>query len=81
MHPVVGDVTGWAGAALLLAAFTLQLARLWAPGSLAYLLFNLVGGSLLAHGAASRRAYPAVVLNIVWAAAAATSLFVAFHHG
>lgn len=71
-----GDVVGWCGAAMLLAAFGLDAVGAISASSAASLSLNLGGASALAYSSFRRSAYPPAALNIVWAFVAALSLIV-----
>jgi hypothetical protein len=62
------------GALLVLAAFALAQARVVTPQARAYLLFNLVGGSVLAVDAYIGRQWGFLILEGVWALIAAWGL-------
>lgn len=60
---------GLIGAAAILTTFVANLAGRMAPQSRAYLLLNLFGGILVALNSIWFDAYPAFVINVVWASA------------
>lgn len=65
---------GWAGAALLLAAYALASAgRLPAAGP-AFQSLNLSGAAALTVNGAYHHAWPSAVLNIVWIVIGLTAL-------
>jgi hypothetical protein len=57
---------GWVGAALLLVAYALVSRRRLEPNEPKYQLLNLFGGAGLAINSATQRAWPSVVVNIIW---------------
>lgn len=70
----MATVVGTAGVALLLLAFAGNLRGLLRPKDPAYLALNLVGASLACASAAMIGFLPFVVLEGVWALAAAATL-------
>ncbi|MCB1798291.1 MAG: hypothetical protein KDI67_05345 [Gammaproteobacteria bacterium] len=62
-------LVGLVGAAAILTTFVANLAGRMAPQSKAYLLLNLFGGILVALNSIWFDAYPAFVINVVWASA------------
>jgi hypothetical protein len=67
-------VIGWAGAALLLLAYTLVSMRRLEGRSLAFQLLNLLGSAGLAGNSAANGAWPSAALNLVWMAVAVATL-------
>ena len=59
-------VTGWAGAALLLAAYALVSSERIPAGGTAFQVLNLLGAAALTVNSASHRAWPSAVLNTIW---------------
>jgi hypothetical protein len=66
--PVLIDIVGWIGAALLLLAYALVSYRRLAGDSVRFQLLNLSGGVLLAANSAYHGALPSVAVNAVWIA-------------
>ena len=73
-HNLVIDVTGWVGAAALLAAYGLVSAKKLEGNSIRYQLLNLLGGGLLILNSFYYGAYPSVGVNVVWIAIAILTL-------
>jgi hypothetical protein len=70
----MADLVGTLGVALLLAAFLLNLLGLMKAGGYAYTALNLVGAALACWSSWLIDFMPFVVLEGVWAAAAAFAL-------
>ena len=68
------------GALLVLAAYAGYLSGRWPPRSLPYLVLNLVGGVVLAVIAALGHNWGFLLLQVVWACAAAVGLRGRFAH-
>jgi hypothetical protein len=61
-------IAGWAGAALLLAAYSLLSLRRIAATSPAFQLANVVGSGGVAFHSASNGAWASAALNLLWIA-------------
>lgn len=70
MSELTWHMVGGVGAALILLGFIRINIGKWNNKSLLYELDNLVGASLLVAYTFHKGAYPTLVLNIVWVAAA-----------
>ncbi len=70
----MANLTGTVGVALLLAAFVLNLLHLLRADGFAYGVLNLLGAALACYSAWLIGFMPFVVLEGVWAAAAAYAL-------
>ena len=57
-------ITGWIGAALVLAAFYVSVVRNWPPHSGKYLVLSNTAAVLLIINACMNAAYPFVVVNV-----------------
>ena len=62
------EITGWAGALLVLAAYVLLTMRRVTPVSATYRWLNVAGSAGLVVNAGWDGAYPAAFLNVVWLA-------------
>lgn len=60
------DIAGWAGAALLLAAYWMVSTKRVAGDSGRYQSLNIVGSVLLMANTAYYGAYPSAFVNLVW---------------
>ena len=60
------DIAGWAGAALLLAAYWMVSTKRVAGDSVGYQSLNIVGSILLLANTAYYGAYPSAFVNLVW---------------
>lgn len=65
---------GSAGVALLLLAFVLNMVNVWRTDAKPYLVLNLVGAALACYSSWLIHFMPFVILEGVWAAAAAMAL-------
>ena len=77
IFPWLVDGTGWLGAALLLAAYTLVSSGRLGAGGRPYQSPNIAGAALLALNSAYPGALPSVALNGVWIAIGLAGLGVA----
>lgn len=57
-------ITGWSGAALVLAAFYLTVVRHWNPESGRYMVLSNTAAALLIVNATMNDAYPFIVVNL-----------------
>jgi hypothetical protein len=62
------DIAGWYGSAAVLAAYGLLVSDTIGSETVLYLALNVTGSLGLAYLAWVKRARPAVVLNLIWAA-------------
>ncbi len=65
---VAVTVAGWAGAALLLAAYALASAEQVPAGGTGFQLLNLLGAAALTANSSYHHAWPSAVLNTAWIA-------------
>ena len=63
---LIGDITGWIGAFVLLGAYLLVSFDLIGAQSIAYQLMNIIGAVGLMILALARRATPSVFVNAIW---------------
>lgn len=71
--PLIADVIGWVGTALILGAFTASSWDLVSPGA-GLLLANALGGVGVAIVCVYRRAWQPLFINLVWVAVAVIGL-------
>ena len=62
------ELTGWAGALLVLAAYVMLTMKRVTPTSAIYRWLNVAGSAGLIVNASWDGAYPAAFLNVVWLA-------------
>jgi len=60
------ETAGWIGVAIVMALYTLAVNGVVTATSFAYLSCNIVGGSLIAVSCWAKKAWPAVVLNLLF---------------
>jgi hypothetical protein len=72
---IVVTLLGSIGAAMILYCFVVNLTKRLAADSRTYLTTNLVGGILVALNCLWFAAYPAFVINVVWAGASIWGLW------
>ncbi len=60
------DLTGWAGALLLLGAYAAVSFHKMRPGSLLYQSLNALGSLFLVINTFYYRAYPSAFVNVIW---------------
>jgi formate hydrogenlyase subunit 3/multisubunit Na+/H+ antiporter MnhD subunit len=68
------EVTGWAGALLVLTAYGLLTMQRLTPASASYRWLNVAGSAGLVVNATWNGAFPAAFLNVVWLAVTLYSL-------
>ncbi|GAA3204275.1 hypothetical protein ACFO1B_42465 [Dactylosporangium siamense] len=66
---------GWAGAAVLLAAYALVSSKRITGDGGVFQVLNIVGGAALALNSAVNGAWPSAVLNVIWVAIGAVAMF------
>jgi hypothetical protein len=74
MHDATATIIGFAGVALLLIAFLLNLARIMRADGYPYTALNFVGAGLACYSSYLISFLPFVVLEGVWALAAAGAI-------
>ena len=78
--PVLLDISGWVGAAVVTAAYGFVSSG-WVDGqSRAYQSLNALSGLLLAVNTAWHRAWPSAVVNVIWTGIAVGTLAVGARH-
>lgn len=60
------EILGWIGSLCVLVAYVLNVNKRLATDTVAYYSLNIVGSALLIINTAFHRAYPSMVINIVW---------------
>ncbi len=60
---ILGDLTGWAGALMVLGAYFLTMVKNWKVESGRYILFTCTAAVLLIVNAALSAAYPFLIIN------------------
>ncbi|ULQ55007.1 hypothetical protein KJS94_10190 [Flavihumibacter rivuli] len=68
------EIIGWLGGGSVMIAYMLNAFRLLDAGSPVYLLVNIIGSILLAYYTYCKKAFPNLVLNLVWALVAILAL-------
>jgi hypothetical protein len=66
---------GWAGAALVLAAYALVSTKRLAGDGAVFQLMNIVGAVGLAWNSAASHAWPSVAINVAWVGIGAVAMF------
>lgn len=66
---------GWAGAAVLLAAYALVSSKRITGDGGVFQVLNMAGGAALALNSAVNGAWPSAVLNVIWVAIGAVAMF------
>lgn len=79
LHWIVVNALGWYGIIAILVAYALTSFELISAQSIVYHVLNFTGGVGLVIEGYSKRDYPPVVLNVIWAIIAIVSLVVIFH--
>jgi hypothetical protein len=69
------EIIGWVAALLILGAYFLNMYGFWKTTSFLYILFNLVGGIFFVINTFFHKAYPSMVVNIIWALIAIAAFF------
>jgi hypothetical protein len=66
---------GWAGAGVLLAAYALVSSKRITGDGAVFQGLNMAGGAALALNSAFNGAWPSAVLNVIWVAIGAVTMF------
>lgn len=61
------EIAGWIGMVLILTAYFLVSFEYLDPQSFPYQLLNIAGALCIAYLTWVRKAYPSVLLNLIWA--------------
>lgn len=75
MESVIVETLGWIASAMVVIAFGLNSMGKVSASSILYQTMNLVSGVFFVINLSYHRAYPSVVLNIVWSVIAIVALF------
>jgi hypothetical protein len=68
------DIIGWVGAAEVIAAYALNSYGELTAGSVLFQLLNLTGAIFLIANTWYNKAYPSMVINIIWTVIAIVAL-------
>jgi len=68
------QIAGWMGVVVVLMFYTLAVNGIITAVSITYLIFNIFGGSLIAISCWARKAWPAMVLNLLFVVISAIAL-------
>ena len=74
MNAIVIDIIGWAGSAMVIVAYALNMYKRMASDSIAYYGLNIVGSACLIVNTFYHHAIPSVVVNVVWVFIAVVAL-------
>jgi hypothetical protein len=64
------DIIGWAGSALVVVAYALNMFGRMAANSLTYYMLNIIGSACLIINTLYHNAVPSAVVNMIWVALA-----------
>ena len=68
------DITGWLGSAMVVIAYSLNIAKKIPADSMAYFILNIAGSGCLIANTVYHNAIPSAAVNIVWIAIAIFAL-------
>jgi DNA integrity scanning protein DisA with diadenylate cyclase activity len=68
------EALGWIGAILIVGAYYLNIVGKIKSNSISYILCNLIGGIFFIVHTLVHKAYPSMVINIVWVVIALVAL-------
>ena len=69
------EIIGWIGAIFIVGAYCFNIYGVWKAGSRWYILFNLIGGAFFVVNTFFHKAYPSMIVNIIWVVIALAALF------
>ncbi|MCP9751279.1 hypothetical protein [Ferruginibacter sp. HRS2-29] len=69
------EILGWIGAVLIIGAYSLNMFGILKTNSRAYIISNLVGGVFFVVNTFVHKAYPSMIVNIIWVFIAIAALF------
>jgi uncharacterized protein with PQ loop repeat len=69
------EIIGWIGAVLIVGAYSLNIYGVWKTRSMAYILSNLFGGIFFVLNTFVHKAYPSMIVNIIWVLIAVAAFF------
>ncbi|MEO6538924.1 MAG: hypothetical protein ABIT07_08380 [Ferruginibacter sp.] len=72
---ILVEVFGWVGAVLIVGAYSLNIYGIWKTSSRLYILCNLAGGFFFILNTFVHKAYPSMIVNIIWVLIAVSALF------
>lgn len=79
MHQTIGkivfDTLGWLGALFFIVSYFLLIVKKWKATSVAFHLFNILGGLLVGSSALYDSSIPSAFINFVWAGIAVYGLY------
>jgi hypothetical protein len=69
------EIIGWIGAILIVGAYSLNIYGVWKTSSFKYIFCNLSGGLFFVVNTFFHKAYPSMIVNIIWVFIAIIALF------
>jgi uncharacterized membrane protein len=60
------EIIGWIGAVLIVGAYSLNIYGVWKTNSLKYITANLFGGFFFVINTFVHKAFPSMIVNIIW---------------
>lgn len=60
------EIIGWIGAVLIVGAYYLNISGKLKSTSSAYIICNLIGGVFFIINTYAHKAYPSVLVNVIW---------------
>jgi hypothetical protein len=72
---VLIEIIGWIGAVLIVGAYCLNMYGYWKSGSPLYIGCNLIGGFFFVINTFVHKAYPSMIVNIIWVFIAVAAIF------
>ena len=69
------EIIGWIGAVLVIGAYCLNMYGYWKSDSLPYVICNIIGAVFFIINTFVHKAYPSMIVNIVWVIIPVIALF------
>jgi len=69
------EAIGWIGAVLIVTAYCLNIFGRWSSSSKLYIAFNIIGGVFFIINTFVHKAYPSMIVNVIWVIIALSALF------
>lgn len=72
---ILVEAIGWVGAVLIVGAYSFNIYGIWKTSSRLYILCNLAGGVFFVINTFVHKAFPSMIVNIIWVLIAVSALF------
>ncbi len=74
MSEIIIEIVGWIASLLIVGAYFFNIYKIWDTNSPLYVFSNLIGGVFFIINTFFHKAYPSMIVNVVWVLIAVAAL-------